>query len=130
MTAKEAKAYLKLYRESLEKTQEITDHLVELKAEAERLRDHEGQSIQLDAAVARYIDACNEAGAVLDDLAGKRREIASAIDSVHEKHLRKLLREVYIDGKRIVRIAADRDQSYEHICRLHGAALLSIASRL
>ena len=60
MTPKEAKAYLMQYRESLDRTREIAEHLDELKAEAVRLKGHEGQRVDLDAAVARYVDACEE----------------------------------------------------------------------
>lgn len=49
MTAKEAKAYLIQYRESLDLVEETAAHLAELKAEAVRLKDHKGQSIKLDA---------------------------------------------------------------------------------
>ena len=123
MTPKE---YLMQHRESFDRTSEITEHLAELKAECVRLRDHEGQRVDLDKAVARYVDACKDAAAELDRLAALRAEIAGTIDSVPDKRLRQLLHEIYIAGKRIVRIAADKDQSYEHICRLHGAALLAV----
>ena len=128
MTAKEAKAYLMQYRESMARAHEITEHLGELKAEAVRLRDHEGQRVELDAAVARYVDACDESARELDRLAALRAEIVGTVDAVPERRLRQLLREIYINGKRIVQIAADRDQSYEHICRLHGQALLELSA--
>lgn len=130
MTAKEAKAYLIQYRESLDRVREIAEHLDELKAEAVRLRDHEGQRVELDAAVARYVDACADSVHELDRLAALRAEIIGTVDAVPDRRLRQLLREVYISGKRIVRIAADRDRSYEHICRLHGDALCAVAEIL
>lgn len=126
MTPKEAKAYLLQYRESIDRAKEVTDHLNELKAEALQLRDHEGRSVKLDAAVARYVDACNDSAVYLEMLSERRKEIEAAISAVQSEHLQTLLREIYINGKKIVRIAADRDQSYEHICRLHGAALLAV----
>lgn len=125
MTPKE---YLQQYRESMARAHEITDHLAELKAEAIRLRDHEGNSVVLDAAVTRYVDACNAAAGEVDRLETLRREITAAVDAVPDVRLRELLREIYINGKRIVRIAADRDQTYEHICRLHGQALLELSA--
>lgn len=88
MTAKEAKAYLKLYRESLEQTQEITDHLAELKAEAERLRDHEGQSIQLDAAVARYIDAIKDDCGFVHYVSTDRQDLTAASIVLLTPHVR------------------------------------------
>lgn len=125
MTAKE---YLQQYRASMARTHEITDHLAELKEEAIRLKDHEGHSVALDAAVARYVDACNAAAGELDRLEALRKEIAAAVEAVPDARLRELLREIYIGGKKIVRIAADRDQTYEHVCRLHGQALLELSA--
>ena len=126
MTPKEAKAYLMQYRESIERSNKLTEHLDELKAEAIRLKDHEGQSVKLDAAVARYVDACNDAATYLEMLEDRRKEIETIIGTVNNKRLQMLLTEVYINGKKIVRVAADLDKSYEHICRLHGAALLAV----
>ena len=130
MTAKEAKAYLIRYRESMQRTSELTEHLAELKAECIRLRDHTGKRIALDRAVARYVDACEDAASELDRLASLRAGIMGAVDSVPDRRFRELLREIYIGGKKIVRVAADRDQSYEHICRLHGQALCALAEIL
>ena len=127
MTAKEAKSYLMKYRESLDRAAEVNAHLAELRSEAEQLKTHEGKSIRLDAAVARYIDACNDAGAYLDMLRDMRDEIVDTIERVQKQNLRQLLREIYIDGKRLVQIAAERNQSYEHICRMHGEALLTVS---
>lgn len=124
MTAKE---YLMQYRESMERTAEIEQHLAELKAEAIRLKDHEGRSVALDAAVARYVDACNAAASELNRLAALRGEIQGAIDSVPDARLRNLLTEIYMGGQTLVRIAADKNYSYEHICRLHGEALRRVS---
>lgn len=121
------KDYLKQYRDSMERTAEIEQHLAELKAEAIRLKDHEGQSVKLDDATAKYVDACDEYGHELNRLAALRGEICGTIDSVPDKRLRSLLREIYINGKRLVQIAAERNQSYEHICRLHGEALRRVS---
>ena len=123
MTAKE---YLMQYRQSMERTAEIETHLHELKAEAIQLKDHEGQSVALDDAVAKYTDACDEYGHELNRLAALRGEIRGTIDSVPDKRLRSLLREIYINEKRLVQIAAERNQSYEHICRRHGDALNAV----
>lgn len=130
MTPRDAKAYLSKYRESLELARKTSEHLAELKAEAEQLRDHEGQSVELDAAVIRYVDACNDAGAYLEMLGSLRVDIRQTVERVADAKLRELLREIYINGKPIVRVAADREQSYEHICRLHGAALLAVCKMI
>ncbi len=76
--------------------------------------------------MARYVDACNAAAGELDRLEALRKEIAAAVEAVPDARLRELLREIYIGGKKIVRIAADRDQTYEHVCRLHGNALNAV----
>lgn len=64
------KEYLQQYRQSMERTAEIEQHLAELKAEAIRLKDHEGQSVKLDDATAKYVDACDEMSAELTRLHG------------------------------------------------------------
>ena len=116
------KEYLQQYRQSMERTAEIEQHLAELKAEAIRLKDHEGRSVALDAAVARYVDACEEMSAELNRLAALRQEIKQTIEAVPDARLRNMLTEIYINGQTLVRIAADKERSYEHICRLHGEA--------
>lgn len=123
MTAKE---YMKQYRESYEAVQEIAEHLADLKAEAVTLQGHDGQKASLDAAVARYVDACGEQASELARIDRLRSEILRTVHSIPDKRLRQLLREVYILGRPLVRIAADRGQSYEHICRRHGEALNAV----
>ena len=120
MTPKE---YLMQYRQSMERTAEIEQHLNELKAEAYALKTHEGKSVALDAAVAKYVDACNASARELTQLEALRTSIKDAINFVPDKRYKHLLWEIYINGKKIVRIAADEERSYEHICRLHGCAL-------
>lgn len=128
MTPKEAKEYLMQYRESLERTREITEHLSDLRAIAENLRNERGQRVALDAAVANLVDAQDRAASELNRLCALRGEILGTIDLLQDKRQRQLLHEIYICGKKLVRIAADRDQSYEHICRLHGQALCVVAN--
>lgn len=123
MTAKE---YLMQYRQSMERTAEIETHLHELKAEAIRLKDHEGQSVKLDDATAKYVDACDEMSAELTRLHDLREEIKRTIEAVPDARLRNMLTEIYMGGKTLVRIAADKNYSYEHICRRHGDALNAV----
>lgn len=124
MTAKE---YLQQYRESLDRTNELTAQLDELKAEAERLRDHEGRRIKLDAAVAKYVDACEDAGVYLEMLAAKRVEICAVIESVSDVRLRALLRNRYVLGYTWERIAVEMNYSFVHVVhRLHPAALRAV----
>lgn len=130
MTSQEAKSYLMQYRESLDRTREITQHLDELKSEAVRLKDHEGQSVKLDEATAKYMDACDESADELNRLAELRNGIKREIEAINDNRLRKLLTEVYINGTKLVRYAANLDQSYEHICRLHGEALRAVCEAM
>jgi DNA-directed RNA polymerase specialized sigma subunit len=117
------KEYLQQYRQSMERTAEIEQHLHELKAEAIRLKDHEGQSVKLDDATAKYVDACDEMSAELVRLHELREAIRQTIEAVPDARLRNMLTEIYMGGQTLVRIAADKNYSYEHICRLHGEAL-------
>lgn len=126
MTAKEAKAYLMQYRASLDRAREIAEHLDELKAEAVRLRDHEGQRVELDAAVARYVDACEESAHELDRLAALRAEIVGAIDGVTSAKYRTLLYWRYIRGYTWEQVAVEMSYSWRQTCRLHGDALNAV----
>lgn len=123
MTTKEAKAYLMQYRASMERSADIEHHLRELKAEADNLKDHEGQSIALDAAVAKYVDACSEAEKELDDLSALRCEIREAIASVPDVKLQSLLWRRYISGFTWEQVAVSMSYTYRRVTQLHGDAL-------
>lgn len=126
MTTKEAKAYLIQYRESMRRTSDIEHHLRELKAEADSLKDHEGQSIALDAAVAKYVDACNDAEKELDTLAALRIDIRSTIDAVQDERLHSLLWQRYVSGFSWEQVAVSMCYTYRRVTQLHGDALKSI----
>ena len=111
------------YRESIDRTKELAAHLDELKAEAVRLRDHEGQKVELDEAVGKYVDACTDAAAYLEMLADKRNEIESTINKIKSEKLRTLLRYRYIHGKTWEQIAVDMNYTYRRITQLHGKAI-------
>ena len=123
-----AKEYLMRYRESMERTKEIEQHLHELKAEAIRLKDHEGRSVALDNAVQKYVDACDQSGAELNRLAALRAEILGTIDAIESKTLREILYHKYILGETLEKIAADMNYHYVSVCRLHGAALHAVTA--
>ena len=124
------KEYLMRYRESMDRTKEIAQHLQELKAEAIKLKDHTGKSIALDDAVERYIDACNSAAAELNALAAKRAEILGCIDSVQSKTQRAVLYQRYIIGYSWERIAVEMNYCIRQVQRIHGRALLSAAKHI
>ena len=123
------KKYLQLYRESVQKTSEIASNLAELKAEAEALKDHEGQRVELDAAVAKYVDACLDAEKELDRLADLRREIRSVIDSVEDARLHSLLWRRYISGMTWEQVAVSMNYTYRRVTQLHGLALRELACK-
>lgn len=130
MTAKEAKAYLIQYRDSMIRTSDIEHHLRELKAEADSLKDHEGQSIALDAAVAKYVDACDEAEKELETLAALRIDIRSTIDAVQDERLHSLLWQRYVIGFSWEQVAVSMCYTYRRVTQLHGDALQIICEIL
>jgi DNA-directed RNA polymerase specialized sigma subunit len=130
MTTKDAKAYLMQYRESLERADEIEQHLHELKAEAIRLKDHEGRSVALDGAVQKYVDACNNSEAELNRLAALRAEIIGTIDAVKDDRLRNILRRRYILGQKWEQIAVSLMLEYRWVLRLHGRALTEVSKTI
>lgn len=117
------KQYLKQYRESIDRTNEISGNLSELKAEAEALKDHEGQRIELDAAVAKYVDACKEAEHELDNLADLRKDIISTIDKVADPKMHSVLWRRYISGLTWEQVAVSMNYTYRRTTQLHGDAL-------
>lgn len=127
MTAKE---YLMQYRQSMERTAEIEQHLAELKAEAIRLKDHEGQSVKLDDATAKYVDACDEYAHELDRLAALRGEIQGVIDTVPNAKLRSLLHWRYISGYTWEQVSVQMNYTYRRSIQLHGAALQAVSRAL
>ena len=120
--------YLQLYRESIEKTSEIAQNLAELKAEAEALRDHEGQRVELDAAVAKYVDACEEAEKELSRLADLRQDIRQLIDKVNDTRMHSILWRRYISGLSWEQVAVSMNYTYRRVTQLHGEALKEICS--
>ena len=126
MKPQDAKRYLLKYRESVEKTAEIASNLADLKAEAENLKDHEGQRVGLDAAVAKYVDACEEAERELNKLAAIRKDILAVINEVENPKLHSVLWRRYISGLNLTQVAVSMSYEYRQITRLHGQALQAV----
>lgn len=126
MNPQDAKRYLLKYRESVEKAAEISSNLADLKAEAENLKDHEGQRVGLDAAVAKYVDACKEAEQELDKLAAIRKDILAVINEVESPKLHSVLWRRYISGLNLTQVAVSMSYEYRQITRLHGQALQAV----
>ena len=126
MTLQETKQYLQQYRDSIDRTAEIEHHLRELKAEAINLQDHDGQSVRLDDATAKYVDACNELSEELGKLEDLRSEIYRTIDSVPDAKLRSVLHWRYICGYSWEQVAVELSYTYRRITQLHGDALQQV----
>ncbi len=74
--------YMIQYRESLNRTKQITDHLSQLRELAEDLRDESGRRVSLDEAVANLADAQEQTASELNRLCALRGEILGTINSV------------------------------------------------
>ncbi len=125
MTSQEAKEYLMQYRESMNRTKEIADHLADLRSVAESLGHEHGQRASLDEAVAALVDAQDETAHELNRLCALRGEIIGTIDSV-PKVYRPVLVERYVNGHTWEKIAVNLNYSYRGITKLHGRALLAV----
>ncbi|MBP0976088.1 MAG: hypothetical protein J6P20_08495 [Oscillospiraceae bacterium] len=99
-----------------------------MKAEAEALRDHEGQRVELDAAVAKYVDACEEAEKELSRLADLRQDIRQLIDKVNDTRMHSILWRRYISGLSWEQVAVSMNYTYRRVTQLHGEALKEICS--
>lgn len=119
MTAKE---YLMQYRESMRRTQAITEHLAELRAVCEQLRTEDGHRVALDKAVADLVDTEAKTAAEVDRLTALEDEVIGAIDRVQEPY-RTLLYERYVNGLTFEKIAVRMNYSWRQTIRLHGQAL-------
>ena len=122
MTSKE---YLMQYRESMRRTQAITEHLAELRSVCEQLRTEDGHRIELDKAVCNLVDAERKTAWEIDRLTALENEIIGAISRVKEPYST-LLYERYVNGKTWEQVAVDMHYSYRHTTKLHGAALIAL----
>ena len=126
----EPKKYLQQYRASIVRTKESADNLSELKAEAEALKNHEGQRVKLDDAVSKYIDACEEAAAELERLEALRIDIMHLIDDVTDERMHSVLWRRYISGFTWEQIAVSMNYTYRRVTQIHGDALIKVGEML
>lgn len=110
------------YRDSMRRTQAITEHLAELRAVCEQLRTEDGHRVALDKAVADLVDAEAKTAAEVDRLTVLEDEVIGAIDRVPEPY-RTLLYERYVNGLTFEKIAVRMNYSWRQTIRLHGQAL-------
>ena len=62
----------------------------------------------------------------IDKLIDVKREINSAINELHDWRLRSVMFERYLANKKWEEIAVELHFSYQHVCRLHGRALIEL----
>lgn len=124
MTAKE---YLMQYRESIADTKAAIEHIRDLREMCENLKGTDGESIRLDEAAARLIDAKEETARELDRYCAIRADIRRTISYVRDARYRELLHARYIMGLswRCVAEHIHFDYSYT-VHTLHPAALRAV----
>ncbi len=131
MTTKE---YLMQYRDSINRANAIIGRIAELKSLCEKITPTYGTSggchaasDKLGAAVARLVDAENDAAMELDALRKMMREVDAVIRKVPDERYRNLLYRRYICGETFEEISIAMNYSYVHVVhRLHPAALRAV----
>ena len=135
MTTKEVKDYLMQYRNAVKRAAAATDHIMELRAMAERITPQysvggcggsHSTGDKLGAAVARVVDAENRVSDELEMLEATEREVVSTISAVQDATLSTLLYERYVNGKTWEQIAVKMNYTYRRVTQLHGAALILV----
>lgn len=133
MTSQEKKAYLMRYLEAKCRFQDLSDEMIRIRSDAERITpmitDMPGGARVSDriANAAERLTACaDELEREAEHMQQLMREIRAVIGTVPDAIQRRLLLLRYIDGHTWEQIAVMMNYSYVHICRLHGKALSEI----
>ncbi|MCQ2434690.1 MAG: hypothetical protein MJ062_05585 [Oscillospiraceae bacterium] len=120
------------YRRSMNRANALTAHIAELRTLCTKITPSYGgtggshsASDKLGAAVARLVDAENEAAMELDALRKTMCEVDAVIRKVPDERYRNLLYRRYICGETFEEIAVAMHYSWRQIIRLHGNALLA-----
>lgn len=130
------KQYLKQYRSGLQELQEITERIVRVRSQAERVTaaltgqpgaphgTMTGDNLQrcidmLDELERRYVDRLRKTIRMLTS-------IEDGIDALPDERYRKVLRMRYIDGLGWEEIAERVGYTKRQIINIHGAALAAI----
>ncbi|MCQ2173300.1 MAG: hypothetical protein MJZ17_11240 [Bacteroidales bacterium] len=129
MTAKE---YLMQYRKSMNRINELTVHIEELRAICNKITPKYGTgggttaaSDKLGAAVAKLVDAEDDAVMEITQLRQTLTAVQKVISSVQNDRYRNLLYRRYICGNTWEQIAVSMHYTYRNITYLHGKALLA-----
>ena len=133
MNSQEKKAYLMRYLEAKCRFQALSDEMIRLRSDAERITPLITEmpggaqvSDRIANAVERLIACADELEREAENMQQLMREIRAVIGTVPDAIQRRLLLLRYIDGHTWEQIAVMMNYSYVHICRLHGKALSEI----
>lgn len=124
------KEYLSQYQESLLRIQSLNEHLANLQAECESLRNARGERIRLDSAVANLVDTEKQIEQQTEIMKDLQQEVSRVILMIQNCNHRLLLTMVYVQGKTLVDAAVTMNYSYRQAKRMHRAALHDVAGIL
>lgn len=110
------KARGELYDRVTKITQSYTGDVVQSTKDPHRFEKLAEYEIEIDLQIDHLIDV--------------KREINAAINELHDWRLRTVMRERYLGSKTWEQIAVDMHFSYQHVCRLHGRALIELGGIL
>lgn len=110
------KARGELYDRVTKITQSFTGDVVQSTKDPHRYEKLAEYEIEIDKRIDQLIDV--------------KREINAAINELQDWRLRMVLFERYLLGRTWEQIAVDMHFSYQHVCRLHGRALIEMGGIL
>lgn len=110
------KARGELYDRVTKITQSYTGDVVQSTKDPHRFEKLAEYEIEIDIRIDKLIDV--------------KREINSAINELTDWKLRMVLFERYLLGRTWEQIAVDMHYTYQHVCRLHGRALIEMGGIL
>ena len=124
------KDYLQQYRDTISRIQSLENHMEELRAESDYLRNAGGERIRLDAAAADLVDTGEQIGRQTQHMKELQQEVSRIILMVTDADRRILLTLVYIEGKTLRQAASVMNYSYRQTKRIHHHALHDVAGIL
>lgn len=128
-----AKDYLKQLRkldtkinQRIAEKEGIRDSMLRTGASAtDNIRVQEsGSGDKLSKGMAAYLDLEAEIDAAIDEFVSTKHRIIGEIQSLEDDRYIRVLYKRYVEYKKFEVIAVEMDYSFDHVCRLHGRALL------
>ena len=130
MNSQEKKAYLMRYLYAKCRFQDLSDEMIRIRSDAERITpmitDMPGGarvSDRIANAVERLTACADELEQEAENMRQAMQEIYAVIRKVPDDTMRRLLLLRYIDGYTWEQVAVMMNYSYRNICYLHGKAL-------